>query len=169
MSKVFEQTDCYSEYIRLVNSNEEIDLDILSNIIENLIEQNKIQMLYEAPIKKGNIQIIEQLIYCGVDMNVLTDLEETSLYLSVKLEEKEIVKLLVNKNADIDKPDNFGWTPLFLAAEKGHLDIVKLLVENRADVNKKNWYNLSPLILAQNKKNNDDVVKYLIEHNANID
>jgi ankyrin repeat protein len=48
---------------------------------------------------------------------------------------KDIVKMLLDKQAAVNIQDDKGWTPLLLACLKGHKDIVKMLLEKHADVN----------------------------------
>jgi len=80
----------------------------------------------------------------------------------------DIINELVDHGADIEKESKDGNTPLIIACKMNHRyleDIVKVLIEYGANVNKENLKGKTALYFAR-KYNNDNVVKYLIEHGA---
>ena len=48
---------------------------------------------------------------------------------------KDIVKMLLDKQADINIQSVEGYAPLRMACHQGHKDIVKMLLDKQADVN----------------------------------
>ena len=47
---------------------------------------------------------------------------------------KDIVKMLLDKQADVNIQNVKGFTPLYMACQEGHKDIVKMLLDKQADV-----------------------------------
>lgn len=70
------------------------------------------------------------------------------------------IKDLIEMGANPDSNFLLG-----IACENENMDIIKLLVENHADVNLKSSNNNQPLRIAY-KKNNSEIIDYLIEHGA---
>lgn len=98
----------------------------------------------------------------------------------------DVVKYLINDcNADIEQRGRYESTddqsvhqvsPLWVAAVAGRLDMVKLLVQSGADINSTSNTGSTPLRSAcflctedqQSSSQHFEIVKYLVENNANI-
>ena len=90
-------------------------------------------------VKDGNIEVVKQHIAAGTDMNAKDVKGKTPLHLAAGRGHKEIVELLIAKDADVNARTAFfitcEETPLHLAAWDGHKEIAELLIVNGANVN----------------------------------
>ena len=48
---------------------------------------------------------------------------------------KDIVEMLIEKNAEINKPNLKGFTPIFVACQKRYKDIIELLIKKGVEIN----------------------------------
>jgi len=91
-----------------------------------------------------------------------------SLFLAIKENDIERVKLLISQGADVNVKikDQQGWpnlnTPLLFAAYEGHFEIVKVLLDSGADVNMEDPLSLAVL------QNHKDIVELLVDNGAKI-
>jgi ankyrin repeat protein len=86
--------------------------------------------------EKGNIEAVKQHLAAKADVNVKGDGGRTPLHEAAFNRHKEVVELLIDKDADVNAMDELeGLTPLHLAALKDHKEIAELLIANGADVN----------------------------------
>jgi ankyrin repeat protein len=125
--------------------------------------------LHEA-VTQRNLNIIRHLIHEGhADVNALTELRNTPLYLACKDGQDDIVEELLNNGAFVNQPCDDGYTALHISALKGHQRIVKTLVDHKADANIQTiTYQATPLHLACSI-NNRRIVRVLVASgNANV-
>lgn len=80
------------------------------------------------------IKIVEFLLKNGADINAQTNLEQSALYLSVKLNNVEIVDLLLKNSANINMRDYWGWTSLHIASYHDYKNIITQLIYWNADI-----------------------------------
>ena len=89
---------------------------------------------------------------------------------AIQMNHRGIVKLLIDNGANINEPSksdkNPYNTPLMIASWDGKLDLVTLLVENGACINQADQGNGFTALIKAVWQNHPDIVKYLLEHNA---
>ncbi|WP_186438560.1 ankyrin repeat domain-containing protein [Cohnella terricola] len=116
-----------SEKLRngIINNDRKMinDNSTLCNII------TKDGSLINVAIKSGNVEMVNDLIQLGADLNKFNGIELNNAVLE---SENEIVKLLLSKNIKIDVSTP-KLNPLFTAIRKGNYDASKLLLENGVD------------------------------------
>ena len=71
----------------------------------------------------------------GIDVNAVDEIGFSPLHYSCKKGFRDIVKLLLDKDADVNTLSNESITPLHMAMIPGNREIVKMLVEAGADIN----------------------------------
>ena len=99
--------------------------------------------------KSGSIELINQLIENGADVNTKDDNGWTPLHWAAFRGHEGVVKLLINNKASVDIKNNHAETPLHYAAYNGHEGVAELLLKhNSIDVNATNGYNETPLHFA---------------------
>ena len=86
-------------------------------------------------ILKENLEIVEELIKSGADVDKEDDYGWTPLTMAIHKGNQEITKLLTREAVNPNFFDSKNWTPITSAIEEENLEIMKLLVENGADVN----------------------------------
>lgn len=79
----------------------------------------------------------------------------------------KLAKLLLDNCVKLDTRDKKRNTPLINAIHANHTDIAIYLIERGAFVNARNKFGWSGIMYAC-MNNNKEMVKYLIEHNADI-
>eukprot|EP01095_Lingulamoeba_sp_RSL-Kostka_P015030 TRINITY_DN6792_c0_g1_i5.p1 TRINITY_DN6792_c0_g1~~TRINITY_DN6792_c0_g1_i5.p1 ORF type:complete len:145 (-),score=33.81 TRINITY_DN6792_c0_g1_i5:47-481(-) len=138
MSKTFEEKDNYEEFKRyLFSQSGDLEIDDYNNLIDCLIEENKIQNSYFWAIKAKKLDVVELLIKKNVDINIQQGEDYNSpIHEVVKgYFYPEIMELLINNNADINLRDKYGCTAICSATQSGDVDIMETLINAKADLN----------------------------------
>lgn len=146
--------------------------EIIKILIANGADVDCINLSNNTPIiyaiKQNDTELLHTLIKNKADVNKSND--KSPLWWAVMQNKEDIVKILVENDADVNK-EYAGETPLMFAARHGNMELVKFLLKNefnRADVNHANIFKETALWKAFNKKRYD-ILKFLIEQNANLD
>ncbi|OEK02925.1 hypothetical protein BFP97_15950 [Roseivirga sp. 4D4] len=106
------------------------------------------QTLFEAAFT-GKLNLIEQHIKAGTDLNQKDDFGSTALNIAITFGKTEIAKALIEGGADLSVTTADGSTPLHSAAFFGRTEIVRALLENGVDINTRNSYGSTALESAQ--------------------
>ena len=85
-------------------------------------------------ISKGDIKTLEKLIKNDTDLNKQYD-KITPINLAVTRNDKDIVKLLAEKNADMNLEDGYGYSPLMKAFEYYNSNLIMEIIDLNADLN----------------------------------
>lgn len=80
----------------------------------------------------------------------------------------KLIQVYQEKGLDLDQADSEGWTPLHFAVQEGLFPIIEKLVEAGVSINKQEEYGRTPLFIAIFNRLPNKIVKYLIEHGADI-
>ena len=91
-----------------------------------------------AAALQGNIDVIQQHIKAGSDLDKYDVYGSTPLIIAITFGRTEVAKALIEAGADMTIPNNDGSTPLYIAAFFCRTEIVEVLLENGADINAKN-------------------------------
>jgi ankyrin repeat protein len=140
------------------------------------------QTLY-AVLSKGSIDIVEDLLEHGVDINGNYDEKGyggyTILMKAVDLGVIEVVRGILELGAKINITDRYGMTALMYGLKEGTnfyenvIDIVKLLLESGAKTNITDITGKTPLLHALMRQDVDmndliKIINLLLEHGAKI-
>ena len=121
--------------------------------------------IFEA-IKKGNLDIVKELLDAGENVNIKR-YGENPLHIACENNNIEIVKLLLqHPNIDVNAKENYtGNTCLHTASAKKSIRLVELLLEKpNIDVNIQNQDGDTPLLLASQMRSNETVVRLLFDY-----
>lgn len=94
------------------------------------------------------IELIQNMIESGADINTQNPSGETLLMYAVKSNDEEMIDLLVCNKANLDLIDRDGNSALVLAMQKKNEKIARLLIQSGADINIKPQYGKSAFHLA---------------------
>lgn len=134
-------------------------------------------------------EFVKLLLDARADVNAVNSRGETPLILAAKLKKstsdipvdpnpiiidfkdpKQIVELLLDRQADLTIEDRRGLTAFMNAAKLGNFEILELLLKRGASVNAVNSGGLTPLMVAASSVENFEASsKFLLKNGANID
>ncbi|MBK1880716.1 ankyrin repeat domain-containing protein [Pelagicoccus mobilis] len=117
----------------------------------------------------GNLELAEELISKGADLDVQDDNGWCALHFASQKREKEITKILLEKGANPNLHDSHGNGPLWTATmnSRDSYEILILLIEYGAEKDWKNRHGRSPLDMALTIQNGlEKVFEQGIAHNG---
>ncbi|KAM9354593.1 kinase D-interacting substrate of 220 kDa B isoform 1-T2 [Pholidichthys leucotaenia] len=117
--------------------------------------------------EQGSLEIVEELIRRGANVN-LDDVDcWTALISAAKEGHIEVVRELLENNANVEHRDMGGWTALMWAAYKGRTDVARMLLEKAANPNITGQYSVYPIIWAAGR-GHAEIVHLLLQHGAKV-
>lgn len=93
----------------------------------------------------GNLEVIDQHIKAGSDLNKKDQYGSTPLTIAATFNKTEVALALINAGADLNMRSSDGSTPLHTSAFFCRIEIVKALLEKGADKTLRNSYGSTPL------------------------
>ena len=124
-------------------------------------------MEIRSAIKKGQIEIVEDLIGSDKDLLKIMTVFGTPLHVAASHGQLEIAKLLIRLGADVNRKGGVsGGSALNQAASAGHIDLVHLLLSSGAelDVSEPERNPLFSAIYGGHL----EIAKLLVEHGIDI-
>ncbi|CAK6956928.1 kinase D-interacting substrate of 220 kDa B [Scomber scombrus] len=117
--------------------------------------------------EQGNLEIVQELIRRGANVN-FDDVDcWTALISAAKEGHIEVVRELLENNANLEHRDMGGWTALMWAAYKGRTDVAQMLMEKGANPNITGQYSVYPIIWAAGR-GHAEIVHLLLQHGAKV-
>ncbi|XP_028250574.1 kinase D-interacting substrate of 220 kDa B isoform X2 [Parambassis ranga] len=117
--------------------------------------------------EQGNLEIVQELIRRGANIN-LDDVDcWTALISAAKEGHIDVVGELLENNANLEHRDMGGWTALMWAAYKGRTVVAQLLLEKGANPNITGQYSVYPIIWAAGR-GHGEIVHLLLLHGAKV-
>jgi len=127
--------------------------------------------------KTRNVEIIEDLIDFGVDVNIKNAYDETALMILCKNlyfdneKKQELFEKIIRKKGNINKVYKFGFTLLTMACYFVNEELVEYLLSKNEKINEyvniRNIDGDTPLTIAC-YFNNEKIIKLLVENGASI-
>lgn len=120
--------------------------------------------------EKGYVEIIEELIAHGADINMQDFNGLTPLHQAVQGNQIRAVQLLCGAGVDLNIKNMLGQTALHQAAEKGYIEIIGELRAHGAHLNIQNNFGETALYIACaciTKNYNIDLIELLLAAGAN--
>lgn len=124
-------------------------------------------------VHSGQLDVFNLLVERGANVNIRDNNLDNPLLFASAAGQLAFVKASIAAGADTTITNRFGGTALIPAADRGHVEIVKELLTtsdvNIDHVNRLGWTALlEAVILGDGGKKHQEIVKLLIEHNANV-
>ena len=131
--------------------------DITYEALFNSINDNKILVL-ETILNKNKLDInyIDQ------------ELDTSALHEAANVGNKDIINLLINKNADVNIKNNRLITPLMIASSNNYVDVMATFLSYNADIDALDNKNYNALMYAV-QNGNYYATEFLFENGINID
>uniref|UniRef100_A0A1J3FLY1 Uncharacterized protein n=1 Tax=Noccaea caerulescens TaxID=107243 RepID=A0A1J3FLY1_NOCCA len=111
------------------------------------------------------IQLMDNLIANGLDIDDLDKDSQTALHKAVIGKKEAVISHLLRKGANPHIQDRDGAAPLHYAVQVGALQTVKLLIKYNVDVNVTDNEGWTPLHIAVQSRNRD-ITKILLSNGA---
>ncbi|XP_055838336.1 ankyrin-1-like [Episyrphus balteatus] len=118
-------------------------------------------VLLQNAIKMGYIEIIQDLIKHGLDLN---SFKEDNFHIAVKNKQLQIAKLLLMHEPDVNATDEHGKPPIFHAVQNSDIDMYKLLLLHGANV-----YKCPDLLRIAVRRGCKEIFDHLIENKVDIE
>ena len=103
----------------------------------------------------------------NINVNAVDEMGLSPLHYACRKGYRDIVKLLLGKDADVNQISNTNVTPLHMAVQSGNKEIIQLLSEAGADLNATDKAGKTALIYAMEARK-AEAAKYLMELGADI-
>jgi ankyrin repeat protein len=117
-----------------------------------------------------DIELIKNILKTNVDINKDINKDgHTLLMLAAKyVSDIEIIELLIDKGANVFADSNIEANPIMMASMSNNVKVVKLLDDKGSYLSSETIYGFTPILYAAKYNPKPDVIKYLINNNANI-
>jgi uncharacterized protein len=89
---------------------------------------------WEDAIKRGDVQIVLDLLRRGTDADACDRHGQTALMLAAHAGHRDVVETLIAHGADLNITAKFGLSALMLALIAGHAEVARLLAKAGADL-----------------------------------
>jgi ankyrin repeat protein len=89
---------------------------------------------WEDAIKRGDVQIVHDLLGRGADVNARDCYGQTGLMLAAHAGYREVVETLIAHRANLNITAKFGLSALMLTLVAGHAEIARVLAKAGADL-----------------------------------
>ncbi len=162
---------------QLLTAVEQQDTNAVLSLIQQGANINVTDNQGRTPIMVatyGNdVKTAKVLIDAGADVNIQDGMKNNPFLYAGAEGYLEILKLTIDAGADPTLTNRYGGTALIPAAEHGYIDVIKeLLTRTNIDVNHVNnlgWTALmEAIVLSDGNEIQQQVIRLLIEHGANI-
>jgi ankyrin repeat protein len=132
-------------------------------------------LLIKAISQNNSIQVIQDLINAGVDVNLVAEGRRTALMTVAHAghfgNSVKIIQALIVAKADLNAKDQYNNTALFIAISSGNNEVAKVLIKAGADVNVPgDWRaggGITPLNMAVHR-GNVELIQALVDAGADI-
>jgi len=114
----------------------------------------------------GDIAVATFLLDKGADIHARNRMGATPLWVAAVYDQKEIVELLLEREANINALDRRRQcTPLWIAVRNGNKDTVELLIRKGANIHTSDNEGRTPLAIAK-QRGHTEIVELLKKHGA---
>jgi ankyrin repeat protein len=117
-----------------------VDINIRDNVGESL--------LHSAAGKHGSVEMADELIRRGIDVNLQDECGSTALLFAAVWKRRDIARVILYAGGRVDIADEHGNEPLWYATSNRDYELVKMLIGNGADPHHCNRYGKSPIDIA---------------------
>ncbi|KAM0354808.1 hypothetical protein ACHAPU_000632 [Fusarium lateritium] len=128
---------------------------------------------------KGLLPVVERALNNGADVNVVNNYvidfrdynlyaEETPIFMAVRNDDFDVVRLLLSRGADVHRRNQRGDNIVTCAVSTGDIDMVRLVLAEGVDPNSHKNGDVPPLLLAV-RRGYIEIVRALLDQGAKVD
>lgn len=140
------------------------NLDIIEILFKNGASINIKDLEFALSNNKTDILIF--LINHNIDINLVTNTNESFFQLAIYYQNKNIINILLTKDININNQESeYGLTALHQSIISNDLELTKKLLAHNTDVNLQDYYGNTALFYAI-IENNIDIILLLIAYNT---
>jgi ankyrin repeat protein len=126
--------------------------------VKDLLKDEDGRTLLHKAARKSQLQVLDYLVKCYVNLNDVDNQGETALHHGVMYGTIDVVKTLLEAGAKINvKSEEYKFTPLHYALLRRDDRIIELLLEYKANPNDEDYNGRTAMAYAHNP----DIVKKL--------
>ncbi|XP_034050722.1 ankyrin repeat and SOCS box protein 2-like isoform X2 [Thalassophryne amazonica] len=118
-------------------------------------------------VSHQHLPCVRCLLQAGADPDISSKDKETPLYKACKLENVDMVRLILSYGPTVTQRCGRSWTAFHEAVSKNNTEICEMLLGAGAAINPPNTYSVAPLIVAA-QQGQMRVLCYLIDKGANV-
>ncbi len=122
-------------------------------------------------VYNNNYNKVQELVDQGANINIQDSSGDSLLHIAISYKDEKIAKYLIDKKINLEMKNKYGGTPLLWAIYNSESPKVKkivfMIIDAGANLETKNNFGYSALPWAV-KKDNVDIVSYLVEKKADI-
>ncbi len=134
----------------------------------NSTNDNGYTVLHTACMLNVDLQIVEELVKRGADVNARTGNNLTPLFYCIHSYNFDAIRFLVENGADVNSTNNYGNTILISAVSAPYIhDIISYLLNKGAAINARNKDGNTALMFAA-ANGDEKIVKLLLDFKADI-
>ncbi|GEM_PF-1587481 len=133
----------------------------------NFANANELNTDLFSALNSGDLEIVEQQLSHGANVNAADKYGRTPLYRAVSRGYLEMVSLLLSHGADVNTADEDGVTVLYWPVADNNLEMASLLLSHGADVNIADQGGRTPLYRAVSR-GYLEMVSLLLKHGADV-
>ncbi len=155
----------YDDFISAVKRGDAVEVSgwLKRGMDPNTIDPTGLPVLHLAA-RDGSLEAVKVILAAGANIDRRTVAGESALMLASIQGHKDVVNLLIQKEAQINHP---GWTPLIYAATTGKTEIIKILIDNHAYIDSSSPNGVTSLMMAI-RGGHVSAVRLLIEEDADV-
>ncbi|QUG43105.1 ankyrin repeat domain-containing protein [Psychrobacillus sp. INOP01] len=162
---------------RLFEAVEEKEFDKVKELLDNGVDINAQDPQGRTGIMiatyANDVEMVKLLIDAGADVDIQDDMLNNPFLYAGAEGYMDILKLMISAGADPTITNRYGGVALIPASEHGYVEVVEeLLTNTKTDVNHVNnlgWTALlEAIILNDGSEKQQQTVRLLIEHGANV-
>lgn len=140
------------------------DTLLSKHIIENLVNFDLPNEIFELIVKYSDIEILKCLIEKGVSIESNVSYDKKLIYYACELKKYDMVKYLVEKGANIERTK---YLPSLIHLVVNDFEMLKYFVDKGADIHSLDFKGRTVLVNAC-IFSNFETIKYLIEKGVNV-
>lgn len=130
-----------------------VDINVRDNVGESL--------LHSAAGKHGSVEMAQELIRRGIDVNFQDCEGATALLYAAEWKRRDVAEVILGAGGRLDIADEHGNEPLWYAVGNADHQLVEMFMRHGADPRHRNTYGKCPLDIAHEDEGDPVMLRIL--------